>query len=304
VSQSKGGLPPIVYILLLLGLGAGGYYYYTNKQGGGVPASILPPVDSANPPAAGSATTPALVLPRALPVGSSVRLDGSTSLAKFNQRLGQAFMDRYPGVNCDWKANGSSKGIKALLAGQVDIAASSRPLTEEEKNSGLVAVPVKNDAIALLVSKANPFAGGLTSSQVRDIFTGKVTNWSQVGGPPLPLRVINRNPSSGTYKVFQTAALEGNNFGSGPNWTTMKRDTTTEILQQLKTNGIGYANYSEIKAQRTIRFIPLDGSSPGSPNYPLPTVLYYVYSASATYAAKAFVALATSPTGEAIAASD
>ena len=304
MSQSKGGLPLIVYILLLLGLGAGGYYSYTNQQGSGVPSSSLPTADSANPPAAGSKTTPVLDLPRALPGGSSVRLDGSTSLAKFNQRLGQAFLDRYPGVNYDWKANGSSKGIQALLADKVDVAASSRPLTEEEKNKGLVAVPVKNDAIALFVSRKNPFEGGLTSKQVRDIFTGKVTNWSQIGGPPLPLRVINRNPGSGTYKFFQTAVLEGSNFGSGPNWITMKRDVTTEILQQLKTNGIGYANYSEIKAQKTIRFIPLDGNSPGSPNYPLPTILYYVYSASATYAAKAFVAFAISPEGKAIAASE
>ena len=303
MSQSKGRLPLIFYIFLFLGLAAGGYYFYTNKQGDGVPPSSLPTADSVNSSAA-SATTPVLDLPHAIPAGSSVRLDGSTSLAKFNQRLGKAFLDRYPGVQYDWKANGSSKGIQALLANQVDVAASSRPLTEEEKNRGLVAVLVKTDAIALLVSKANPFEGGLTSNQVRDIFTGKVTNWSQVGGPPLPLHVINRNPSSGTYKVFQTAVLEGSNFGSGPNWTTMKRDVTTEILQQLRTNGIGYANYREIKAQKTIRFIPLDGSSPGSPNYPLPTALYYVYSASATYAAKAFVAFATSPTGKAIAASD
>jgi phosphate transport system substrate-binding protein len=301
VSQSKGGIPPIVYILLLLGLGAGGYYYYTNKQGGGVSA-LSPTTDSANPPAAVSTKTPALELPDTLPAGSSVRLDGSTSLAKFNQRLGQAFLDRYPGAKYDWKANGSSKGIQALLSGQADIAASSRPLTEEEKTRGLVAVPVKGDAIALLVRKASPFEGGLTSNQVRDIFTGKVTNWSQVGGPPLPLRVINRNASSGTYKVFQTEALEGSNFGSGPNWTTMKRDVTTEILQQLKTNGIGYANYSEIKTQKSIRVIPLDGNAPGSPNYPLVSVLYYVYSPSATEATKAFVAFATSPAGKAIAA--
>jgi phosphate transport system substrate-binding protein len=299
VSQSKGGLPPIVYILLLLGLGAGGYYYYTHKQDGGVAPS--PTADATNPSAA-STKAPVLDLPDTLPGGSSVRLDGSTSLAKFNQRLGQAFLDRYPGVKYDWKANGSAKGLQALLAGQVDVAASSRPLTEEEKNKGLVAVPVKGDAIALLVSKTSPFDGGLTSNQVQDIFMGKVTNWSQVGGPPLPLRVINRNPSSGTYKSFQAAALNGNNFGSGPNWITMKRDVTTEILQQLKTNGIGYANYSEIKAQRTIRVIPIDGSSPGSPNYPLPTVLYYVYSPNATVATKAFVAFAMSPAGKAIAA--
>jgi phosphate transport system substrate-binding protein len=303
VSRSNGGLSPIIYILLLLGLGGGGYYYYTNQQRGGVPSSI-PIAASVNPPAAISTTTPLLDLPRALPAGSSVRLDGSTSLAKFNQRLGQSFLNRYPGVKYNWKANGSSKGIQALLADQVDVAASSRPLTEEEKDRGLVAVPVKNDAIALLINSANPFEGGLTSNQVQDIFTGKVTDWSQVGGPPLPLRVINRNPGSGTYKTFQMTALGGSNFGSGPNWITMKRDVTTEILLQLKTNGIGYANYSDIKGQETIRFIPLDGNAPGSPNYPLPTILYYVYSPSATYAAKAFVAFAMSPAGKAIAASD
>jgi phosphate transport system substrate-binding protein len=303
VRRSNSGLSPIIYILLLLGFGGGGYYYYINQQRGAVPSSV-PIAASVNPPAAISTMTPLLDLPRALPAESSVRLDGSTSLANFNQRLGQAFLNRYPGTKYDWKANGSSKGIQALLADQVDVAASSRPLTEEEKNRGLVAVPVKNDAIALLISNVNPFEGGLTSSQMQDIFTGKVTNWSQLGGPSLPLRVINRNLSSGTCQLFQMIALGGSSFGSGPNWTTMKKDVTTEILQQLKTNGIGYANYSEIRAQRTIRFIPLDGNSPGDPNYPLPTVLYYVYSASATYAAKAFVAFAVSPAGKAIAASD
>ncbi|WP_218080192.1 phosphate ABC transporter substrate-binding protein [Anthocerotibacter panamensis] len=299
MTQSKSGPPPIVYILALLLLGGGGYYWYTNQ--GKLPSVSLPGNSTASP---ATTTAPAIPLPDTLPAGSSVRIDGSTSLARFNKRLGEAFVKQYPGVNYSWKANGSGKGITALMQGEVDVAASSRPLSGDEQLKGLIAVPVKNDSIAILVGKANPFTGGLTTDQLRDIFTGKITNWSQVGGPPLPLRVVNRNPSSGTYRLFADAVLGGADFGTGSHFTTMSKDVTTELLQRLGTNGIGYANYSEIESQKTIRALPLDGQTPGTDSYALVSTLYYVYKPDASEAAKALVAYATGPAGKAIAASN
>jgi phosphate transport system substrate-binding protein len=84
----------------------------------------------------------------------------------------------------------------------------------------------------------------------------------------------------------------------------MPKDVTTELLQKLGTNGIGYANYSQIKTQRTIRAVPIDGQLPGDAAYPLVSVLYYVYGPQASDAAKAFVALASGPVGQEIAASE
>ncbi|WP_287130115.1 phosphate ABC transporter substrate-binding protein [Candidatus Cyanaurora vandensis] len=302
MSQSRGGPPPIVYILLVLLLGGAGYYFYAQSGG-----NLTVPTMGGTTTTPGTASAPAptnLTLPDSLAAGSTVRLDGSTSLARFNKLLGQAFVARYSGVQYSGQANGSSNGLKALLAGQVDVAASSRPLKAEESAQGLTAVPVKNDAIAILVGRANPFNQGLTTDQLRDIFLGKVNNWSQVGGTALPLRVVNRNPSSGTYQQFRDAVLGGAEFGSGANWTTMPKDVTTELLQKLGTNGIGYANYSETRKQTTISALAVDGTLPGSPNYPLITTLYYVYGPNATDAAKAFVAFATSEQGKVIAAAD
>lgn len=300
-AQTSSPPAPIAYIFLLgvVGLlGGGVYYWYTSHKSQSV---------DLHTPAANSLSNPApssLSLPTNLPVGSQVRVDGSTSMIIFNKQLGEAFKAKYPGVQYSWRATGSSRGIQALLAGEVEVAASSRPLKPEEVSQGLVAVPVKTDAIAILVGKSNPFSGELTTNQLRSIYSGHVTNWSELGGPNLPLRVINRNFVSGTYELFQSIVLGGASFGSGANWVTMPKDVTTELLQKLGTNGIGYANYSQIKTQQTIRAIPIDGQLPGDSAYPLVSVLYYIYGPQASDATKALIALASGPVGQGIAASE
>ncbi len=300
------GPPPIIFILAALVIAGGGFYWFTNQNSSPTATNSATPVEvvpGADPPST-PAPTPspeALAIPTTLPQGSSVKVDGSTSMVRLNKNLGTAFQAKFPGVGYTWKANGSSNGIKALVAKEIDVAASSRPLKEEEVSQGLVAVPVKTDAIAVIIGKANAFSSGLTSEQLRNVFSGQVNNWSQVGGTALPLRVVNRNPESGTYGLFKDAVLGGNAFGNGPNWTTMSRDVTTELIQKLGTNGIGYANYSQIKTQKTIKALAIDGATPDSPNYGLLSVLYYVYRSDSSEAAKAFIAFATSPEGQAVA---
>jgi phosphate transport system substrate-binding protein len=295
-SEAKSGPPLYVYFLLSLLLSCGAYYFFITQNG------LFGPEKKAQGP---SIAAPAgLNLPDILPVGSSIRLESASSLVKFNDRIGQVFTKRYPGVSYTWKISSSLRAIQSLLAGEVDVAAIARTLTEEEKSKGLVAVPVKTDAIAILVGKENPFQGKLTSEQLRKIFSGKVTNWSQVGGVPLPMRIINRPPDTGTYKTFQKAVLGGGDFGSGPQWVLMKQSGSTEVLQKLRTNGISYVNYSEVKTQKIIRALPLDNSLPGAPDYPLISVFYYVYGPNATEATKAFVGFAASPAGQTIAALD
>ncbi len=298
--KTKSGSPLNVFdilLILLLLLGAGMYYYITNVQNlsnlkqASTPAVVVTPETSTSPN-----------LPTELPAGSSVSIDSASSLVTFNKRLGQAFIKRYPGVKYAWKTSSSLEAIQSLIAGRADVAAIARPLTSGEEALGLVAVPVKTDAIAILVGRQNPFKKGLTREQLRNIFLGKVTNWSQLGSVHVPVHVINRPPNTGTYQTFQKAILGGGEFGNGPNWITMESSGSTEVLQKLKANGISYVNYSQIKTQRSIRALPLDGTLPGSAQYPLISVLYYVYSPTATEATKGLITFATSPVGKAIAA--
>jgi len=227
-----------------------------------------------------------------------VRLTGSTSMVTINQNLKQAFESKFPNTIVATSAGGSDKGIEALLAGTADVAAVSRPLTSQEQGQGLVAVPVAQDRIALVVGINNPFTGSLTSQQVKQIFQGQITNWSEVGGPNAPIQVINRPPVSGTRQAFQEMVLNGEQFGNTPNITTLERDATTPMLQQLGQNGIGYATYAQVANQQTARSLPIDGQLPNSPDYPFQRPLFYVYKEPATPAAQAFLGYALSPEGQ------
>jgi phosphate transport system substrate-binding protein len=185
-----------------------------------------------------------------------------------------------------------------LLAGNVDVAASSRPLTPQEQAQGLEAMPVALDNIAIVVGVNNPFNGGLTSDQLKGIFQGQITNWSQVGGPNSLIRVINRPPVSGTHQMFKEMVLNGEDFGNTSNISTMDRDATTPMLRALGNDGIGYATYAQVEKQQTVRSLPIDKDLPSSATYPFSRQLYYVYKNPPSQAVKDFLGYATSPQGQ------
>jgi phosphate transport system substrate-binding protein len=303
------GPPPIVFILLFLLLAGGGWFFFLNKpaqQNSGV-NSTVPPSPAGNPnlpaaPPAGGAPPPVTVTsfgpPASVAAGTAVRIDGSTSMVTINQNLKNAFQGKFAGTTVDTKANGSANGIRDLLAGTVDIAAISQPLTAEQQSQGLAAVPVALDRIAIVVGANNPFTGGLSAVQVQDIFKGNIQDWSQVGGPAGPVKVINRPEVSGTHQTFKEQVLGGANFGTGPNITALDRDATTPLLQALGNNGIGYATFAQVVNQKTVRVVPVDGAGPDAPNYRYQRQLYYAYKNPPSQAVKDFLGYATSPEGQ------
>jgi phosphate transport system substrate-binding protein len=302
------GPPPIVFILLFLLLAGGGWFFFMNKPatpdanntpsptpagGGGSPLPSAPAGGGASPVAAGSFAPPASVA-----AGTAVRIDGSTSMVTINLNLKNGFQAKFPGTTVDTKANGSANGIKDLVAGTADIAAISQPLTDREQGQGLAAVPVALDTIALVVGANNPFTGGLTSAQIQDIFKGTTQDWSKVGGPAGPIKVINRPEVSGTHQTFKEQVLGGANFGTTPNITTLDRDATTPLLQALGNNGIGYATFAQVVNQKTVRVVPVNGATPDASNYPYQRQLYYAYKNPPSQAVKDFLGYATSPEGQ------
>lgn len=135
-------------------------------------------------------------------VSGSVSLAGSTSMNKLCDALSEKFMEEYPDINVQVEYTGSTAGLESLQAGSVDIGDASRSLSDEEKNNGLVENVVAVDGIALITDKENEVAD-LTTQQLADIYTGKITNWSEVGGKDESIVVIGRENGSGTRSAFE-----------------------------------------------------------------------------------------------------
>jgi phosphate transport system substrate-binding protein len=290
-SSTNKTLPSIVVLLITLGLIGGFFWLFTRNSG-------FNSVDLTNSQPTTSKTTNNFNEPKNVPSGTAISINGSTSMVEVNQVLKTSFEGKFPETQVITNAQGSITGIKLLQTGDIDLAAISHPLTEEEINSGLVAVPIVRDAIAIVVSIDNPFKRGLSDLQVRQIFQGEIINWSEVGGKPATIKVIDRPNISGTRQVFQQEVLEGKDFGSSSNFVTIDRDATTSILQVLGINGIGYATYAQVANQQTIRTLAINRLIPEAKNYPYQRTLYYVYQDPPTPEVKAFLGYALSLEGK------
>lgn len=135
-------------------------------------------------------------------LSGTILMVGSTSMEKLANALAESFMAEYPGVTVNAEFVGSSAGVEAVNNGTADIGNSSRNLKDEEKEAGAVENIVAIDGIAVCVDPANTVTG-LTKQQLTDIYTGAITNWSEVGGNDSPIIVVGREAGSGTRGAFE-----------------------------------------------------------------------------------------------------
>ncbi len=135
-------------------------------------------------------------------LSGKITLAGSTSMEKVCEALMEGFMEKYPNVTVSTEYTGSGAGIESLNKKSVDIGNSSRSLKDEEKNNGAVENVIALDGIAIIVSKSNGVAS-LTKDELCKIYTGEITNWSEVGGNDEAIVVIGREPGSGTRGAFE-----------------------------------------------------------------------------------------------------
>ena len=135
-------------------------------------------------------------------LSGSIQMAGSTSMEKFANALSEVYMQKNPGVTVSAEFIGSSAGIEALLAGSADIGNSSRALKESEIAGGAVENIVALDGIAVVMDKANTVEN-LTKADLVSIYTGKINNWSDLGGNNQPIVVVGREAGSGTRGAFE-----------------------------------------------------------------------------------------------------
>lgn len=140
------------------------------------------------------------------PGAGVVSVSGSTTLFAVTQAAAEEFNRTQEGAKATVQGGGSSAGIEGVIAGSTDVGMSSRDLKGDELKAGLADTVVAIDAIAIIVNPTNPITG-LTHSQVRGIFSGKITNWKQVGGRDLPIVLINRDEASGTREAFKKKVM-------------------------------------------------------------------------------------------------
>ena len=145
---------------------------------------------------------PAVEEEQAVNVSGSISMAGSTSMEKLANAVAESFMAKYPEVTVTAEFTGSSAGIEALTAKSVDIGGRRSIKKESEKEAGAVENIVAIDGIAVVTEPTNTVAG-LTKQQLIDIYTGKIKNWSEVGGEDGVIIVVGREAGSGTRGAFE-----------------------------------------------------------------------------------------------------
>ena len=186
----------------------------------------------------------------------SVATDGSTSMQKVINTLGEAFMNENKGITFTYNPTGSGSGIKAVQEGRCDIGLSSRALKAEEKEAGLKETVLAYDGIAIIVNPENPVSD-LTLEQIADIYTGRITNWKDLGGNDAEIVLIGREAGSGTRDGFETITGTSDACQYRQELTSTG-DVITTVAQN--PDAIGYASLASIKD--TVKALSIGGIVP------------------------------------------
>ena len=189
-------------------------------------------------------------------LSGTVSTDGSTSMEKVIGALSEAFMEANSKVTVTYNPTGSGTGIQAVQEGRCDIGLSSRALKDEEKASGLQETVLAYDGIAMIVNPANPVED-LTLEQIADIYTGKITNWSELGGSDSEIVLIGREAGSGTRSGFEEI-VEVKDLCQYRQELSSTGDVIATVAQNPGT--IGYASLASVK--ETVKAVKVGGVTP------------------------------------------
>ncbi|MBI3949974.1 MAG: phosphate ABC transporter substrate-binding protein [Acidobacteria bacterium] len=217
----------------------------------------------------------------------TVSVKGSDTMVILGQRFAEVYMSQHPGTSIQVTGGGSGTGIAALINGTTDIAQSSRPMKESERQqikekfgTDAIETPVALDGLAVYLHQSNP-VNELTLAQLKAIYTGSVTNWNAVGGKDAPIVLYSRENSSGTYVYFKEHVLNNEDFAA----TAQTLAGTAAVVNAVSKdeNAIGYGGIAYVQNIKAVR-IKKDDASPAieptrenvvSGAYPISRYLYF-----------------------------
>ena len=191
-------------------------------------------------------------------LSGTVATDGSTSMEEVIGALGEQFMADNSGVTVTYNPTGSGSGIEAVSNGSCDIGLASRALTDDEKAGGLTETIVALDGIAVIVNAENSVTD-LSLEQIAQIYTGAVTDWSELGSDAGAIAVIGRESGSGTRDGFESIT------GTEDQCVLAQElSSTGAVIEAVRTTpgAIGYASLSAVQDQEGITVLTVGGVAP------------------------------------------
>jgi phosphate transport system substrate-binding protein len=233
-----------------------------------------------------------------------IRLKGSDTMYILGEMWAASYMKENPEVIVFVEGGGSGTGFEAIIHNQADICLASRMINNQEakllaekQNSVGMLFLVAKDALSVYVNYNNPVQN-LSLHQLRDIFTGEIQNWKEVGGADQQIIVVIRPPTSGTHGYFKKVVLLGQEFFS----SAIVQETTAEIARYVAENetaiGFGGLAYGP-----SVKHIKIEGAAPIEENvhnesYLLTRYLYLYTANSPKNSVKNFIDWILSPKGQ------
>lgn len=210
---------------------------------------------------------------------NKIVVDGSTTVGPIAKAFAEYYMGKHPDANITVSESGSGNGAKSLINAACDVATMSRPMKNSEmkaaQDAGILPIEyiVAMDGIAVVVHPSNPLAN-LTVEQIRDVYTGKLKNWKELGGPDRPIVVISRDTNSGTHESFEALVMNKEKMGEkveyvGSNGAIRQRVMST----QTAIGYVGLAFTEGVKAL-TVDGIEATPETVTSKKYPISRPLY------------------------------
>ena len=257
--------------------------------------------------ACGGTSTPGAPVTDPTTDNSTISVSGSTTVQPLAEKLAEAFMAENTGIRIDVQGGGSSVGVKAAGQGTSDIGMASREIKESElaEFPKLNVVVIARDGIAI-VANADVTVSDLTVEQVRDIFSGKITNWKDLGGEDQNIIVVSREEGSGTRGAFEELVMGKDALITA---SAILQPSNGSIRTTVSTTpySIGYMSFGYL--DDTIKAISIGGIAPTEPNaadgsYPIVRPLNMLTNGEPTGAVKAFLDFILSDAGQKLVVED
>jgi phosphate transport system substrate-binding protein len=192
-------------------------------------------------------------------------LDGSTTVGPIAKAFAEYYMGLHKDVNITVSESGSGNGAKSLINSACDIANMSRFMKDKEFKAATekgifpVAHVVALDGIAIIVHPGNPLKE-ITTQQIKDIYTGKITNWKQLGGPNKAIVMISRDTNSGTYETFEGLVMHKEKIVEGCEYVGSNGAVRGRV--QSTPTAIGYVGLGFL--DKTVKGLKVNGIYPSN----------------------------------------